>query len=180
MLVIKPFIRVSILSMILASLLIYLGVKYHWGKRLNNNNNTSEVIAVTANSADNKSSPQNLLPENINQQESKAYNPEIVIDNSSNSVLQSMTKSQITAECVSLMSSRNSDPVMLELATLNCVISNYQETYVDQSTTNSEIIINNTNRDLYKQQCQDSYSSTTSNVSTIQNALLIGICISDK
>lgn len=171
MLAFKPFIRITILSLILTLLLIFLGVKYHWGDHLQTDSDTSIVLSIPDN---NHIKTKTTL---ISTNNRNLFEPKIIKGNQNNSLLASMNKEQITEHCINLLSKEIKDSLSLELATVNCVVSNYQETF-QNSNTELAIGINNT-KSLFQQQCTHLYNKS-SQYSILEKKLLIGICTSDR
>lgn len=176
----KPFIRVSILSCLLALALIALGIKYHWGDYLKEKPQASAELKLPIPSdSDNDANTKGSALADQTEVIEGGFSPEIVESTQNESVLDSMTKEQINAACLDLLGNQISDPLMLELASVNCVMSNYEETYQEtpERTQSTQQALKN--KALIKQQCQsqvDSYSHS----SPIHRELLIGICVSDK
>lgn len=173
MLTLKPFIRITLLSLMLASLLIYLGIQYHWGDKLKETHDTSVELSLP----DNKivSTNDDVVTDNSN-----LFNPEIVINNSADTFLSSMNKEQIAEQCLNLLSKELKEPLALELATVNCVMSNHQETFQNSQELNEKLKqeINN-KKLLFSQQCKNQLKQTTQ-YSLLEKQLLLGICISDR
>jgi len=174
MLALKPFIRISILSIILTSLLIYFGVRYHWG----NHFHTKSDVSIELTLSDNK-----LLNTNINvvvANNSNLFNPEIIKNNKINTLLESMNKEQITEQCINLLSKELKDPLTLELATVNCVVSNHQEIFQNAKELNDDLEVGfNKKKLLFSQQCSNQYKQSQQ-YSILEKQLLLGICVSDK
>lgn len=167
----KPFIRVTILSAILALLLIYLGINYHWGDYLKSAPKPSTVLPIPE---------QTKIIETTDSNDSvvDSYNPEI-IDSKGNALLDSMNKEQITEHCTNLLRKEIKDQITLELATVNCVMSNYQETF--QNTITSEDALNSKQKRelVLKRQCRQQLGQPNQ-YSQVHRELLIGICVSDQ
>ncbi len=170
----KPFVRVTILSAILAGLLIYLGINYHWGNYLNIPEKQPSVLALPNQGEPDKNDDTSTTTQLSN----VVYDPKIIEAEHSNSLLDSMNKEQITEHCINLLSEEISDSTMLELATVNCVMSNYQETF-QNTKTEAELKAIQLKRLNLKQQCQRNFVQNT-NQSLIHKDLLIGICVSDR
>ena len=174
MLTLKPFIRITILSMILATLLILVGVKYHWGDYLKSNSDSSIKLAIPDEITTNVNIETTVI-ENSNN-----YDPEIVKNNTVNKQLSSMNKEQITEQCINLLSRDLKDPLILELATVNCVVSNHQPTFQNSQKLSNELEISlNKKKLLLRKQCNNQYIQNTQ-YSLLEKKLLVGICISDK
>lgn len=179
----SPFtslIRVTILSAILASLLIYLGINYHWGDYLKPTPKPSTVLLLPEKTDVEKTDVDNS--ETITQtSETKnpTYNPEIINTNNENPLLDSMNKEQITEHCTNLLSTEIKEPITLELATVNCVMSNYQETFQNSKTVDNDVKRVQHKRLSLKNQCAREYIQSP-NHSLIHRELLIGICVSDR
>ncbi|MEH6455437.1 MAG: hypothetical protein V7749_03890 [Cocleimonas sp.] len=173
MFTLKPFIRITLLSLMLASLLIYLGIQYHWGDKLKETPKTSIEISLP----DNKTV---ITDDVVVINNSNLFNPEIVINNSKDTLLSSMNKEQIAEQCLNLLSKELKEPLTLELATVNCVMSNHQETFQNSKEFNNQLKqeINN-KKQLFSQECKNRLNQT-SQYSLLENQLLLGICISDR
>jgi len=170
----KPFVRVTVLSAILASLLIYLGINYHWGNYLKPPPEQSSVLLLPDQNKTN-SDDTNVIAAKFPKPD---YDPKIIEVDSSNSLIDSMNKAQITEHCVDLLSGEISDESVLELATVNCVMSNFQETF--QNTKTEEVLKALKKKRLnFKKQCNREYRHNP-NQPQIHTELLIGICVSDR
>ena len=171
MLVLKPFLRITILSLILAFLLIYLGVKYHWGDHLHVDSNSSIELSI----------PQKdpIIANVVTTEGEKisSFEPEIVKTNEVNSLLASMNMEQITEHCNNLLSPSINDALTLELAVVNCVVSNFQETFQNGNIELNEI--NKQKKTLIQEQCRLKYNQNPQ-YSLLDKQLLIGICVSDN
>lgn len=172
----KPFLRVTILSMILAFLLIYLGINYHWGDFLKTTPATSSVLPIP------EKIESTLTTFDVNQSDSSTeynFNPEIIDTGKSNSILESMNKEQMAEHCTKLLSKQIIDPLTLELATVNCVMSNFEETYQNSNNLDDKAtLVTQKNIELNKQ-CSADYNQGIK-YSAIEKELLIGICVSDR
>jgi len=168
--VLKPFIRVTILSTILALVLIYLGINYHWGVKPSSKPSNELVIPekVKADIAVDKS---DISKSN--------YSPEIIISKNENALLDSMNKEQITEHCANLLSREYKDQITLELATVNCVMSNYQETFQNLKSSDDKIYNDHQKQLLLKKQCIKDHNQKKE-YSLIDRELLIGMCVSDR
>lgn len=171
----RPFVRVTLLSAILAALLIYLGINYHWGDYLKPTPETPVVLAIPEKDNENQLASLNSSLVNPPTQ----FSPQIVAPNNGNDLLDSMNKEQITEHCTNLLSNEIKEPLTLELATVNCVMSNYQETFQQEATIENTSKASQQNRLILKQQCTNNYAQD-SNYSLIHRELLIGICVSDR
>jgi len=170
MLSLKPFIRIIALSMILTSLLIYLGVKYHWGNQFNISEEHSLELKI----------PIKVVTDNsdINVNKTKnPYAPEIINNNVESTLISSMNKEQIAEQCINLLSKDIKDNIALELATVYCVVSNYQETYQTENSQNSAEL--QRMKVVFSKECKDQFNQSNQ-YSLVEKQLLIGICISDK
>lgn len=169
----KPFIRITILSLILTSLLIYLGVKYHWVDHFNKSSGFAIELEIPA--------KKNIDTNNLSLDKPKdPFAPDIIQNNTSNAALDSMNKEQITEQCENLLSRELKDPLTLELATVNCVVSNFQETF--QNVKVQKNVIEDQlkkKKSIYQRQCNQQFIQSTQ-YSIIEKQLLIGICVSDK
>ncbi len=160
--------------MILTSLLIYLGVKYHWGDHLKTVPDKSIELSIP----DKKIS--NIQLENIVKNTSNPFDPEIEKNSTDNALLASMKKEQITEQCINLLSRDLTDSLTLELATVNCVVSNHQETFQNSQKMNNELAEEFKNKKLlFSQQCNEQYNKN-SQYSQLEKQLLVGICVSDR
>lgn len=170
----KPFVRISVLSIILTFLLISLGVKYHWGDYFKKGPSASMELNIP---------DENKSAKNINAIEVKganSYLPELVQESNSSSLIDSMNKEQITEHCINFLSRDIKNPLNLELASVNCVLSNFQETFqiLNIKDKQSEVELTK-KRLLLEQECVRSLIPNSKNTS-IENQLAIGMCISDK
>lgn len=169
----KPFLRITLLSTILAGLLIYLGIKYHWGDHLKQSK--PDVVELA-------------IPESIGKDEiTKAtiVEPETfdlgIVKNSdtSSTLLTSMNKEQMAEQCIKILSRTIKDELALELATANCVVSNYQETFQDNKITDEQAKQIEKRKIVFQNQCKQQYSQKNA-FNPIESQLLIGICVSDR
>jgi len=170
MLSLKPFIRITVLSIILMSLLIYLGVKYHWGNQFKVEDQQSLELKI----------PNKVVNEDyeIKINETKdLFELEIINNNAGSTLLSSMNKEQIAEQCINLLSRDIKDAIALELATVNCVVSNYQETFQTQNIKNTVELQNK--KTVFTHQCKHQFGQG-SRYSVLEKQLLIGICVSDK
>lgn len=171
MLVLKPFVRITVLSLILTSLLIYLGVKYHWGDHLKKEPDSSIELSIPQKEPSIK---EVVITEGQNV---GGFEPEIVKTNELNSLLSSMNKEQITEHCINLLSQSIKDALTLELATVNCVVSNFQEAF---QNANYELDAESQNKKRQiQEQCRLQYNQSPQ-YSLLEKQLLIGVCVSDK
>ena len=83
---------------------------------------------------------------------------------------------QITEHCSNLLSQNIKDALTLELATVNCVVSNFQETF--QNINNDSETKNLSKKRSVQEQCRLQYNKSPQ-YSLLEKQLLIGICISD-
>jgi len=174
MLALKPIIRITILSVILTSLLIYLGVKYHWGDHLKINSDASIELSIP----DKKDINTNI--DVILTKNSNSFNPKIINKNTTNTLLDSMNKEQIAEQCLNLLRKEIKDPLILELATVNCVVSNHQETFQNAKELNDDTELRiNKKKQLFNQQCRNKYKQS-SQYSILEKQILESICVSDK
>jgi len=165
----KPFIRITILSLILAFLLIYLGIKYHWVENFKTGADSSLILDIPK------------KDEFINDEikSSDIYRPKIIKSDSKNNVIDSMNKEQIADECVNLLGKTITKPLDLELATVNCVMSNYQDDFQNNAKTDKALELETKRKIKLKLQCQSQYANTKK-YSSLEKQLLIGICVSDN
>ncbi len=155
--------------MILASLVIYLGIKYHWSDYLkaNNSNNISTLkIPPKANNGNKL-----IHDDNLAQQEN--FIPEIISVQQQGNLISSMNKDQVTQHCKSLLNKTNQNSDQLSLAVVNCIVSNYQETL---QTINDSNYLHK--KQIIRKRCQQQFANN-SKYSGIEKQLLAGICISD-
>ena len=180
----KPLIRTTILAGILFFLLVYLGMKYHWGdalKRADNPKNTELVIP-----------PQKTVPVLLENSESAIiseaggagnFQPKILKDAPKDTLLGAMTKDQIALHCQQFYSESlgiNAEEG-IDLLIGNCVVSNYQEPFevsmktpqnIQQDLSKKLQATNNCRRQILQM-----YDNTLSGVET---QLAIGICVSNQ
>ena len=131
---IKPFFRVTLLSLILSFLLIYLGIKYHWIENFKADTNSKIELTIPEQSTTNTSA-----------RNKNTFNPEILQGSTNRSVLESMNKEQIAEQCINLLSENIQDQLSLDLATVNCVMSNYQET-IQNNKSDKELSVRNSKK----------------------------------
>ena len=160
--------------MILTSLLIYLGVKYHWGDYLKPSLDTSIKLSI----------PDKIITsvniQTAEENNSNSFDPEIVKNNTDSTLITSMNKEQITEHCINLLSKGLKDPLTLELTTVNCVVSNYQPTFQNSKKLNNDLEAGLKKKKLlFNQQCKQQYNQSSQN-SMLEKQLLVGICVSDK
>ena len=162
--------------MILTTLLIYLGVKYHWGDHFKPVPNGSVELSIPV--KDQKFAKKEKIEISTNDQ----FNPEIEKNITGDTLLTSMNKEQITEQCINLMSKNSTsiDSLSLELATVNCVVSNHQETFqVSHKLSNKLTEKFKSQYLLFKQRCNKQFLQNSS-YSSLEKELLIGICVSDR
>lgn len=158
--------------MILASLIIYLGIKYHWSDYLkadkSSNISSLEIPPISTNS--------NNKPDfnNKNLLEPETFTPEIIPLAEDNDLISSMNKDQVELHCKSLLSKSIKNSDQLNLAIVNCIVSNYQESL---QTINDMSYIQK--KEKFGQACQQQFVSNN-NYSNLEKQLLVGICISDR
>ena len=122
MLFLKPIFRTVLLSMILASLIIYLGIKYHWSDYLKANKSSIvsslDIPPISNNSINDPDINNPILVK------SELFTPEIIPLSQNDDLISSMYKDQVELHCKSLLrkSIKNSD--QLNLAVVNCSVSN--------------------------------------------------------
>ncbi len=172
MLSLKPIFRTIVLSMILALLIIYLGIKYHWIDYLkvdkSNNISSLEIPPKT----DNK----NNIPtvNNLTLAPSDEYIPQILSVKKQDNLISSMNKIQVAQNCQSLLSKSIQNSDQLNLAVVNCIVSNYQETH--QAFHDSSYLQKKEQlREVCQKQLDRNFGYTN-----IEKQLLIGICTSDR
>ena len=171
MLTLKPFVRVTILSLILALLLIYLGINYHWGKYLKGDEGSTVTLSIPEKAE--------VDPDISNSSKVVTYSPELLQSNSANALLDSMNKEQMTEHCVNLSSKQIKDPLLLEIATVNCVVSNYQETFQNIKKAYAGSKHSPQKERQLRSKCRLQYI-TNNEYTVIEKELLIGICVSDN
>lgn len=188
----KPLLRTIILASILFFLLVYLGIKYHWGdaiKKIISNQQTQIELKIPK-VEEPKVNPTIInhkvdevgegagLPENIN-----IFQPEIIKNTPATSVVDAMTKDQIALQCQQLYYQvlGMDEDINAELLIGNCVVSNYQEPF-ENSIKTPQIIQNeqhlkvkaiNTCRQKLLRPENESFSG-------IEIQLLIGVCVSNQ
>lgn len=169
----KPFVRITILSTILACLLIYLGIKYHWGDHLK----TDKPVVIELSIPKKSAQQENTLTTEVKTINTNEFN--IIKDGETSTLISSMNKEQIAEQCIKLLSRTISDKLALELATVNCVVSNYQETFQDNTITDEQAKIAKSKKTILRKQCQQQYLPQKT-YSAIESQLLIGMCVSDR
>ena len=158
--------------MILASLIIYLGIKYHWSDYLKADKSsivsTLEIPPINSNS--------NNKPDFNNKKrvEPETFTPEIIPLVEDNDLISSMNKDQVELHCKSLLSKSIKNSDQLNLAIINCIVSNYQESH---QTINDKSYMQK--KEKISQICQQQFISNN-NYSNLEKQLLVGICISDR
>ena len=172
MLFLKPIFRTVLLSMILALLIIYLGIKYHWSDYLKpkkpNNVSSLEIPPMS------NISP-NYTNFNVNNStKAETFIPKIIPLNHSNDLISSMNKDQVGIHCQSLLRKSITNNEQLNLAVINCIVSNYQEPL---QTINDTSYVRK--KEKFRHACQKQFVSNSS-FSKIEKQLLIGICTSDR
>lgn len=167
----KPFIRVTILSCVLSLLLIYLGIQYHWGDYLKPGSQTQVTLTIPA-------KPKDIEVTELVKPLADTYNPELLENTVQSTILDSMNKEQMTEYCKTLFGKEIRDSILLELASVNCVVSNYQETYqsIDEGITRSDAEIKEIRQ--LRNQCAPQFIQSDE-YTPIEKALLIGVCVSD-
>lgn len=171
MLFLKPIIRTTFLSAILAFLLIFLGIKYHWGGYLKSKPQVTAELKIPE------------MPSlSLNQNEAlsksgniQVFEPQIISEDKSLSLISSMNKGQIEEQCINLLSRSINDRLSLDLAVANCVVSNYQATL-----QNSEELVETSEVKTSLIKLCGSEVSRLANHSLVEKQLLIGICVSDQ
>ncbi len=162
--------RVFILSTILFFLLVYLGIKYHWGDHLNNKEETSLTFQLPE--TNNISIQQEVIVDG--DQNENFDNPQILENIDQAEILSLMSKEQIRDNCENLLNKTLKDETALLVATGNCVVSNYQKDANE----------NQVNRDSDEKHkavvaaCKRKYQNIR-DYSNIEKQLLTGICVSD-
>lgn len=172
MLLLKPIFRTIVLSIILASLVIYLGIKYHWSdylKEYKSNNISSLKIPPQTNIIN-----QNTIDENKNFGQEEIFTPDIMPVKQQDNLISSMNKDQVTYHCKSLLSKTIQNTDQLSLAMVNCIVSNYQETL--QTINDSSYL---QKKQMIHKGCQKQFSHDR-RYSSIEKQLLVGICTSDR
>lgn len=182
----KPVVFTILFAIFLFTVLVLLGIKYHWtgfsfkpDSAVKELSIPEEKIKPTINVAENNSKPV---------VEDEVFTPEILNGNSKiDSLVVSMTKQQINQNCHLLMNKMMPSDPNVDLATLNCVVSNFQEVFEDnnysvnnnQENSNDDQIIELSKQEIdIKEQCikENMYLE---GFSLLQKQLLTGLCISD-
>jgi hypothetical protein len=177
----KPVVLTLLFAILLFSVLVVLGVKYHWsGFSFNSDTGIQELTIPEEKERGTFKPVENSA---VDDDTSEVFTPEILNANSNiNSLLESMTKQQINQSCQVLMNKvRVNDPTV-DLAILNCVVSNFQETFQDNSNqekNNEEQLLDMSEKEFeVKQQCIQE-NMFLEGFDLLQKQLLTGICISD-
>jgi len=158
--------------MILASLVIYLGIKYHWSDYLKDNK-SSNIISLTIPVKPNISNKKTIGDiRSVDQQD--LFKPDILSVKQKGDLISSMNKDQVTQHCKSLLSKAIQNSDQLNLAIVNCVVSNYQEML--QTINDSSYL--QKRQTVYKR-CQQQFAHDRK-YSSIEIQLLVGICTSDS
>jgi len=161
--------------MILALLIIYLGIKYHWSDYLKPNKSknisTLEIPAIS-NNITSKINKTNF--NNHNLIEAEIFKPEIIHLSQNNDLISSMNKDQVELHCKTLLRKSITNNEQLNLAVINCIVSNYQESL---QTINDTSYLKK--KEKLRQTCQKQFVDTR-NYSNIEKQLIIGICTSDR
>ena len=121
----KPVFRTAILSLILSLLLVYLGIKYHWGDYINVKSPRYSELQITQLDE----SKSDAFDANHIDTEDEEYVPEIVVGDKNHSFVESLNKEQIVDLCKNLHRKTIKDELQMDLAVTNCVVSNYQDSY---------------------------------------------------
>ena len=166
----KPLFRTLVLSLILAFLLVYLGIKYHWTDYFSSEQAIKSELKIPHIIDDSVTVEVNELIS-----DEQEFTPEIINRDKTTTIIESMNKEQIAELCTNLLSRNINDDLSLELAVVNCVVSNYQETY--QNVPDNEKIINQKN--LLSNKCGFEIDQLE-NYSMLEKQLLLGICVSDN
>lgn len=206
----KPLLRTIILASILFIMLVYLGIKYHWGDALKNisekkdagkqielnipdqeqpastdadivaDETADETANETANETADETADEN---EQINDPE-ESFQPEILKNTIATSLIDAMTKDQIALECQQLYNQSLGmlDDPSVDLLIGNCVVSNYQEPFEDNGIKTPQMIQQEEQRKLKAvYNCRYQILQSGDNELTdIQKQLLIGICVSNQ
>lgn len=172
MLLLKPIFRTIVLSIILASLVIYLGIKYHWSDYLKDYKSSN--ISSLKIPPQTKPINQNTIDVNIKSDQEKTFTPDIVQVNQQGNLISSMNKNQVTHHCKSLLGKIIQNTDQLSLAMVNCIVSNYQETL--QTINDSSYL---QNKQIIHKRCQSQFTHDK-RYSSIEKQLLVGICTSDR
>ncbi len=165
----KPLFRTFLLSIVLALLIVYLGIKYHWSDYLKPRK-PSEVSSLEIPPLSHHKMDANSLK----LFEVDTFTPEIIPLSEGNDLISSMTKEQVKQHCNALLSRSIKTDEQLSLAVINCVVSNYQEPL---QTINDESYL--LKKEKFYQACKKQFIHNK-NYSIIERQLLIGICTSDK
>ncbi|WP_299874019.1 hypothetical protein [uncultured Cocleimonas sp.] len=171
MLFLKPIFRTVFLSIILALLIIYLGIKYHWSDYLKADESSKvSSLEIPPLSKNNLPSQKTTIQNSV---KPEVFVPEIIPLNHNNDLISSMNKDQVEMHCKSLLSKSIKNDDQLNLAVVNCMVSNYQEPL--QTIRETSIM---QKREKFRQTCQKQFANNKK-YSNIEIQLLIGICTSD-
>ena len=163
----KPVARTIVLSTILAFLLMFLGIKYHWGDYLRITQSVSNELLIPDKTENTIIDQVNLISVSQNK-----FTAEIVKGDRSFHLIEVMNKEQVTVQCMRLLSKTIVDNLLLDLAVANCVVSNYQEIIQDVAQRNS-------NYSRFIKKCNLEFNQQAE-YSTLEKQLLVGICVSDN
>jgi len=171
----KPLLITLLLSGFLFAILVSLGMKYQWtGFAINQGTGTQELEIPEA------KDKSIVETENSAVDSTENFEPELIDIASANSLLESMTKAQIYQSCQGLITAtKGNNPdnnFASELAVVNCVVSNYQETFQHRGDKQSTDNIDKKTQISLK--CNQEIMPLA-NFSLLDKQLLIGICVSD-
>ncbi|MEE9326063.1 MAG: hypothetical protein V3U71_02130 [Cocleimonas sp.] len=177
----KPVVFTILFAILLFIVLVLLGVKYHWtGFSFKSDSGVKTLSIPEEKLKSTINMPENSLKPVV---EADVFTPEILNGNSKvNSLVESMTKQQIKNSCQELMRKVMVNDPTVDLAIINCVVSNFQEVFENnnnQEKSNEEQILELSKQEIdIKEQCIQE-NMYLEDFSLLQKQLLTGICISD-
>lgn len=205
----KPLLRTTILASILFFLLVYMGMKYHWGDALKRSTDknaqqleldipSAEELTVEPidsaipvidvepydntddNIGDNADNMNNADDINANKD---TFQPEIIKNGPAIALIDTMTKDQLALQCQQLYNKTldMADDPSVELLIGNCVVSNYQEPFEESVKTPQMIQLEYQAKQRAISNCRYQILQPKNDaLSGIEKQLLIGICVSNQ
>lgn len=179
------------LASILFFLLVYLGMKYHWGDTIKKLDSTQQIELKLPemkmppfNSTTPRIMDDGLGDATVFSKETKKFQPAIINNPPALSMVDGMTKEQITLQCRKLYHQSlgiSNDPNSALLIG-NCVVNNYQEPFQNNSVRTAKMIEKNKHVKLRAiNLCRQRIIHTQNNgFSGIEKQLLVGICVSNQ
>ncbi|HIP94582.1 MAG TPA: hypothetical protein EYH20_04520 [Leucothrix sp.] len=206
----KPFLRTILLASILFFLLVYMGMKYHWGDALKRTSSkTSQHLELNIPNAEELTvesldstvpiidvepydtedmAAESVEAEGVEGDESidaskDIFQPEIIKNGPSIALIDAMTKDQLALQCQQLYfkTFKMAEDPSVELLVGNCVVSNYQEPFEESIKTPQMIQEEQRLKQRAISNCQYQILQPNNNaLSGVEKQLLIGICVSNQ